>query len=81
MNNLDNVKQLDLNLQYCLEIFNKQAFIQALLSTAVFQKIQFLFCLLSSVALWGGPMVDTKGNIFEICVWRSLENAFFLDFS
>ena len=29
-------------------------------------KIQFLYCLLSSVALWGGPMVDTKVKIFEI---------------
>ena len=29
-------------------------------------KIQFLYCLLSSVILWGGPMVDTEGSIFEI---------------
>ena len=29
-------------------------------------KIEFLYCLLSSVAPWGGPMVDTKQNIFEI---------------
>ena len=26
-------------------------------------KVQFLYNLLSSVALWGGPMVDTKGKI------------------
>ena len=29
-------------------------------------KIQFLYCLLSSVALWSGPMVDTKGKMFKI---------------
>ena len=30
-----------------------------------FPKIQFLFCLLSLLALWGGgPMVDTEGRIF-----------------
>ena len=42
-------------------------------------KIQFLYCLHSSVA--PGPMVDTEGKIFEIQVCRSLENAFFLGFS
>ena len=29
-------------------------------------KIGFLYCLLSSVVPWGGPMVDTKQNIFGI---------------
>ena len=29
-------------------------------------KIQFLYCLLSSLAPWGGPMVDTEGKIFQI---------------
>ena len=28
-------------------------------------KIQFLYCLRSSVTLWGGPMVDTKAEISE----------------
>ena len=27
-------------------------------------KVQFHYCFLSSVALWGGPMVDTKENFF-----------------
>ena len=27
-------------------------------------KIRFLYCLLSSVALWGGPLTDTEGKIF-----------------
>ena len=39
-------------------------------STFVFNfispKIQFLSHLLSSVVLWGGPMVDNKGKIPEI---------------
>ena len=43
-------------------------------------KIEFLYCLLSSVAPWGGCMVDNEGEIFEIYMCRSLENAFFLDF-
>ena len=29
-------------------------------------KIQFLYCLLSSVAPWGGPMVNSEGKIFKI---------------
>ena len=40
------------------------------------QKNQFLCCLLSPVALWGSPMVDTKGKIFELYVCWSLENTF-----
>ena len=44
-------------------------------------RIQFLYCLLSSVAQWGGPMVDNQQEIFEIYMCRSLENAFFLNFS
>ena len=31
-------------------------------------KIQFLYSVLSSVALWGGPMIDTEGKMFEIQV-------------
>ena len=54
-----------------------QTFIQALLSTAVFpQKIQFLYCLLSSLSLWDIPTVDNEGKIFKIQVSRLLENAF-----
>ena len=30
------------------------------------QKIQFLDCLLSSVASWGGLMLDIEGKYFEI---------------
>ena len=44
-------------------------------------KIQFLYCLLSSVALRGDPMVDNEGEIFEIHMCKLLESAFFLDFS
>ena len=52
---------------------------QELLSTAVFSpKNQ---CLLSSVARWRCPMVDTEGKMFEIQVCRLLENALFLGFS
>ena len=40
------------------------------------QKNQFLCCLLSPVAPWGSPMVDTKGKIFELYVCWSLENTF-----
>ena len=43
--------------------------------------IQFLYCLLISVAPWGGPVVDTKGKMFEMYVCRLPENAFFSDFS
>ena len=44
-----------------------QAFIQALLSTAVFPpKIHFLYCLLSSVVLRGGPIQDTEEKTFGI---------------
>ena len=31
-----------------------------------FKKNQFLYCLLRTVAMLGGPMVDTKGKTFEI---------------
>ena len=44
-------------------------------------KIQFLQCLLSSVARWRCPMVDIEGKMFEIQVCGLLKNAFFLDFS
>ena len=42
------------------------------------KKIQFLYCLVGSVAPLGGPMVDTKGKIFwnlglEIFSWIFLE--------
>ena len=42
--------------------------------------IKFLYCLLSSVALWGGLMVDTEGKTFEINVCRSMGNVFSLKF-
>ena len=45
------------------------------------QKIQFLNCLHSSVALWVGIMVNTEGKWFEFQVCRSLENIFFMEFS
>ena len=51
-------------------------------STFIYSRFSpFLYCLLSSVAPWGGSIVGTEGKIFEIWVCRSLENAFFLDFS
>ena len=54
---------------------------QALYITAVFfKKNQFFYCLLRSLAMLGGPMVDTKGKTFGIYVSRLLENAFFLYF-
>ena len=44
-----------------------QAFIQALLSIAVFpQRFSFSFCLLSLVAPWDGPMVDTEEKIWNL---------------
>ena len=47
------------------QFFQFQGFIQALFSAAVFSSnIQFLFCWLSSMSPWGGPMVDTKAKIF-----------------
>ena len=53
------------------QFFQLQDFIPALFSAAVFSpNIQFLFCLLSSVAPWGGPMVDTEANIFVNYVCR-----------
>ena len=46
---------------YICIMFMCQAFIQALFSTAVFpQRLSFFCCLFSSVAPWGGPMVDTE---------------------
>ena len=33
-------------------------------------KIQFLYCLLSSLARWGDLMVDTKIKVFEFYVCR-----------
>ena len=33
-------------------------------------KIQFLYCLLSSVTPWGGPMMDTEGKMFWNLVCR-----------
>ena len=56
----------------CVRDFNhlkvpQQVFIQTLLSTAVFpQRFSFCYCLLSSVAPFGGPMIDTERKIFEI---------------
>ena len=45
----------------------QQAFIQTLLSTAVFpQRFSFYYCLLSSVAPFGGLMIEDEGKIFEI---------------
>ena len=29
-------------------------------------KIQFIYCLISLVSWWDGPMLDTKGKMFEI---------------
>ena len=43
--------------------------------------VQFLQCLLSSVAPESGLMVDNEGKKFEIQVCRLLENAFFSGFS
>ena len=63
-----------------LLIYLYQTIIQALLSTADLP-LRFLYCLLNSVALWGGPMVGTEGKSFEIKACRSLENAFLLKFS
>ena len=63
-----------------LLIYLYQTLIQALLSTADLP-LRFLYCLLNSVALWGGPMVGTEGKSFEIKACRSLENAFLLNFS
>lgn len=46
-----------------------RAFIQALVSAVIFpQKIQFLYCYLIHYFI--------EGNIFEIYVFRSLENTF-----
>ena len=69
-------------LEYATKVIDNysQVFIQALLSTATFsKKIQFLYCLLSSVALQDGPMIDKEGKNFKIQFCRSLENVFFLD--
>ena len=55
------------------------AFIQALLSTAVFsKKIQFLYCLLSLAVSWGSPMVDTKGGELKFRSADSLKMHFFI---
>ena len=45
-----------------------RAFIQAFLSTAVLpQRFKFLYCLLSSAALWGGSIWWTsKGKSFKL---------------
>ena len=43
--------------------------------------VEFLQCLLSSVAPESGLMVDNEGKKFEIQVCRLLENAFFSGFS
>ena len=48
------------------EISVKQGFIQTLVYSRFFPKIQFLYCLLSSVAPRGGSMVDTDGKTFGI---------------
>ena len=37
-----------------------------LVHSCIYPKIQFLDCLLSSVAPWGGPMLDIEGKFFEI---------------
>ena len=46
------------------------------LSTSVYclfpQHVQFVYCLLSSVAPWVGPMVETEGKSFQILVCRLL---------
>ena len=49
---------------YILALYcNTQAFMQAPLSTAVFPKrFESLYCLLSSVAPWVGPIVETEGK-------------------
>ena len=44
---------------FCLQLFSS--------------KVQFLYNLLSSVALWGGPMVETKGKI--ALEFRSVERS------
>ena len=52
---------------YILKLYcNTQAFIQAPLSTAVF-RFQFLFWLLSSVALWVGLIVETEWKSVDCC--------------
>ena len=37
-----------------------------LIYSSISPKVQFLYCLLSSVVLWSGPMVDNTEKIFEI---------------
>ena len=62
------------------ELYN-QAFIKALLSTAVFPQRFSFFNACSAQWLWVSPMEDTEGKMFEIQVCRLLENAFSSDFS
>ena len=37
-----------------------------IIHSGISPKMQCLYCLLSSVAPWFGPMVDTEGKIFKI---------------
>ena len=47
-----------------LTSFNHAGFFPNTFAYSFFSpKIQFVFCLLSSMAPWGDPMVDTKGKI------------------
>ena len=41
-------------------------------------EIQFLFCLLSSVAAWVDPIVDNEGKIFH--AFQFIFHGFFLEF-
>ena len=53
----DTAKQ---NINYSHTSFYASTFVYSHFSI----KIQFLYCLLSSVAPWGGPMVDMKEKVF-----------------
>ena len=64
------------------KVCSKRCFPSTFVYSCFFEKIQFLQCLLSSVAPWlYDSTVDTKWKMFEIQVCRLLENEFFSDFS
>ena len=55
------------DLRFLIKGREGQAFYPSTFACSRFSsKIQFLYCLLNSVAPWGGPMVDTKGKTFQI---------------
>ena len=62
---------------FLTNLLHYQAFIQALLSIAVFaSKIQYFYSFLSWLSPWGIPRGDSKGKNYEVQVSRLLENAF-----